>query len=69
MVRANLDAINAHASKEMDIKIREILLEEFKQGIWTVEEYREQVAHFSDSHSAKKAHHYSPDWDEDLPGF
>jgi len=36
--------MNSHARQEMDIKTREILLAEFKEGIWTAEQYREQIA-------------------------
>ena len=44
MVRANLDAMNSRTRRELNIKTREILLAEFKEGIWTAEEYHEQVS-------------------------
>ena len=69
MVRANLDAMNSRACQEMNIKTREILLAEFKEGIWTAEQYREQVALLNGDAApppAKKAWEYSPDLDADL---
>jgi len=70
LVRANLDAMNSRARQEMNIKTREILLAEFKEGIWTAEQYREQIALLNGDEAphraAKKARKYSPDWDEDL---
>ena len=53
----------------MNIKTREILLAEFKEGIWTAEQYREQVSLLNGDAApppAKKAREYSPDWDADL---
>ena len=67
--RANIDALNSRAQQEMNLKTREILLEEFKQGIWTAAEYCEQISLLSgnsDTHPSKKARQFSPDWDEDL---
>ena len=43
------------------------LFQEFQAGIWTAEEYREQIKSLSGSPPAKCQHcEYSPDWDEDL---
>ena len=67
--RANIDALNSQAQQEMNLKTCEILLEEFKQGIWTAAEYCEQISLLSgnsDTHPSKKARQLSPDWDEDL---
>jgi len=55
----------------MNLKTREILLEEFKQGIWTAAEYREQIGLLSGNgdtgpRPSKQARQFSPDWDEDL---
>ena len=53
----------------MNIKTQEILLAEFKEGIWTAEQYHEQVALLNGDAApppAKKAQEYSPDWDADL---
>jgi len=70
LVRANLDAMNSCARQEMNIKTQEILLAEFKEGIWTAEQYREQITLLNGDEAphwaAKKAREYSPDWDEDL---
>ncbi|KAI6010744.1 hypothetical protein F5J12DRAFT_891242 [Pisolithus orientalis] len=68
LIRTNLEAVNAHAHQEMNLETCEILLAEFKEGIWTAE-YDEQIALLSggnDSCPAKKACQYSPDWDDDL---
>ena len=62
--------MNSHACQEMNIKTQEILLAEFKEGIWTAEQYCEQIALLNGDEAphqaAKKAWEYSPDWDEDL---
>ena len=69
MVRANLDAMNSRARRELSIKTREILLAEFKKGIWTAEEYHEQVALLNAGAEApysKKVRESSLPWDENL---
>ncbi|KAG1848902.1 hypothetical protein F4604DRAFT_1687605 [Suillus subluteus] len=38
--QANLKSINDRAQDEINLKKRQLLLEEFKAGIWEVEEYR-----------------------------
>ncbi|KAL4062916.1 hypothetical protein J3A83DRAFT_4380489 [Scleroderma citrinum] len=55
--------------REMNLKTQGLHLEEFKQGIWTAEDYHEQIALLNGDGNippAKKAHQYSPDWDENL---
>ncbi|KIM50421.1 hypothetical protein SCLCIDRAFT_1225355, partial [Scleroderma citrinum Foug A] len=67
--KANIDALNSRAQQEMNLRTCEILLEEFKQGIWTAAEYCEQISLLSgnsDTCPSKKACQFSPDWDEDL---
>ncbi|KAL4074893.1 hypothetical protein V8B97DRAFT_1916138 [Scleroderma yunnanense] len=64
------DALNyAQTQQEMNLKTQGLHLEEFKQGIWTAEDYHEQIALLNGDGNippAKKAHQYSPDWDENL---
>jgi hypothetical protein len=51
---------------------RAILLEEFKEGIWTREEYRKKVRKLTktadaSSSATQQNSRYSPEWDTDLP--
>lgn len=68
--RANLKSINDRARDELNLKRRQLLLEEFKAGIWEVDEYRMKLQELNNNEavevetpSSKKAR-YSPDWDE-----
>ncbi|KAG2137186.1 hypothetical protein BD769DRAFT_1664084 [Suillus cothurnatus] len=68
--QANLKSINDQAQDEINLKKRQLLLEEFKAGIWEVEEYRMKLQELNNNKavevetlSAKRAQ-YSPDWDE-----
>jgi hypothetical protein len=70
MSRANLKSINDRARDKINLKKRQLLLEEFKAGIWEVEEYRMKLQELNNNKavevetlSAKRAR-YSPDWDE-----
>ena len=61
--------MNSRAHQELSIKTWEILLAEFKEGIWTAEEYHEQVALLNadaEAPYAKKVWESSPPWDENL---
>ena len=55
----------------MNLKTHEILLEEFKQGIWTAAEYREQISLLGNGNTRppKQACQFSPDWPDDLEGL
>ncbi|KAI6006652.1 hypothetical protein F5J12DRAFT_720752 [Pisolithus orientalis] len=41
--RSNTDAINAHIQEELIIKKCQLLLEEFRAGVWDLEEYQEEL--------------------------
>ena len=49
-----------------------LLLEEFKEGIWSREEYRKKVRKLTktadaSSSATQQNSRYSPEWDTDLP--
>ena len=51
---------------------RALLLEEFKEGIWTKEEYRKKVRKLTktadaSSSATQQNSCYSPEWDTDIP--
>jgi hypothetical protein len=61
---------------KLNVQKRSMLLEEFKLGIWTKEEYLKQIAELSSSSAAptqvqkhtqkqQKVREYSPDWNEE----
>jgi len=69
--RANLKSINDHAQDEINLKKRQLLLEEFKAGIWDAEEYRMKLKELNREDDevrvgipAAKRVRLSPDWDE-----
>ncbi|KAF8841324.1 hypothetical protein BDN67DRAFT_1010748 [Paxillus ammoniavirescens] len=41
--KSNTDAINACAREELIVEKRQLLLKEFKAGVWNREEYREEL--------------------------
>ncbi|KAF8833669.1 hypothetical protein BDN67DRAFT_1017292 [Paxillus ammoniavirescens] len=41
--KSNTDAINARTREELIVKKHQLLLEEFKAGVWNREEYREKL--------------------------
>ncbi|KAG1717588.1 hypothetical protein EDD22DRAFT_964622 [Suillus occidentalis] len=67
--QANLKSINDRARDEINLKKRQLLLEEFKAGIWEVEEYRMKLKELNNENIVEaeppaKRIQYSPDWDE-----
>ncbi|KAJ7488539.1 hypothetical protein B0H11DRAFT_1913024 [Mycena galericulata] len=73
---SNLNAINAHANAENEratgellLKQKQHLLEEFREGVWTVEEYCKKVRKLEKGRQAPRLppRQPSPDWDEELP--
>jgi hypothetical protein len=70
MSRANLKSINDRAQDEINLKKRQLLLEEFKAGIWEVEGYRMKLQELNNNKAVEvetlsvKRAQYSPDWDE-----
>ncbi|KIK34680.1 hypothetical protein CY34DRAFT_17552 [Suillus luteus UH-Slu-Lm8-n1] len=67
--QANLKSINDRARDEINLKKRQLLLEEFKAGIWEVEEYQTKLKELNDENVVEaeppaKRIQYSPDWDE-----
>jgi hypothetical protein len=55
---------------KLNVQKRAMILEEFKLGIWTKEEYLEQIAELDSGLAAparkqQKVRAYSPDWNED----
>jgi hypothetical protein len=69
MQRASLDAINARATADRQLQERQMLLKEFKAGIWNVDEYREKLRELmhepSDKAEPVKHARYSPDWGDE----
>ncbi|KIK74405.1 hypothetical protein PAXRUDRAFT_19905 [Paxillus rubicundulus Ve08.2h10] len=66
--RTNLEALNERNRRQMDLEERKVLLEEFKLGLWTAEEYRERLEDLrcgTGERPPKQVHQYSPDWDLD----
>ncbi|KAG2062615.1 hypothetical protein BDR04DRAFT_1164913 [Suillus decipiens] len=71
--QANLMNINDCARDEINLEKRQLLLEEFKAGIWEVEEYRRKLKELDKDEAcvvetpSRKRVQYSPDWDEIEP--
>ncbi|KAF9232442.1 hypothetical protein BU15DRAFT_55018 [Melanogaster broomeanus] len=64
--KSNTDAINTRTREELIVKKRQLLLEEFKAGVWDREEYQEELRKLEDGEPPKKqTRQYSPDWDLD----
>ncbi|KIK73645.1 hypothetical protein PAXRUDRAFT_20645 [Paxillus rubicundulus Ve08.2h10] len=64
--KSNTDAINACAQEELIVKKHQLLLEEFKAGVWNREEYQEELRKLEGGEPpAKRSCQYSPDWDLD----
>ncbi|KAF9237945.1 hypothetical protein BU15DRAFT_62796 [Melanogaster broomeanus] len=62
----NTDSLNARAHEELMVKKCQLLLEEFKAGVWDVETYREELLKLEGGECpAKQARQYSPHWDLD----
>ncbi|KAG1846544.1 hypothetical protein F4604DRAFT_1594956, partial [Suillus subluteus] len=65
MQMASLAAINAHATAEIHLQERQMLLKEFEAGIWDADEYQTRLHELTQTSSQPvKRACYSPDWDE-----
>ncbi|KAG1851383.1 hypothetical protein F4604DRAFT_1934057 [Suillus subluteus] len=67
--QANLKSINDRAQDKINLKKRQLLLEEFKAGIWEVKEYQMKLQELNhdkvvEVETPAKRAQYSPDWDE-----
>lgn len=58
-----MKSVEARVTAAAKEKKRAVLLEEFKMGIWTREEYREKVGDLDASPAHKKKREVSPAWD------
>ena len=68
--RENVAALREESQQKLMMSKHQQLLEEFKLGIWTKEQYIEQVSALNgwiadDYHPSKRqrTHEYLPDWD------
>jgi hypothetical protein len=69
-------ALREESRQKLMMSKRQQLLEEFKLGIWTKEQYVQQISaleggNLEGGHPSKcqRTHEYSPDWDTDLSGL
>jgi hypothetical protein len=68
--RENVAALREESRQKLMMSKRQQLLEEFKLGIWTKEQYIQQVSALEGGNSEdgrpskrQRTHEYSPDWD------
>ena len=65
--RENIRAMDARAAEDRKFKMRKLLLEEFREGLWSREDYRKQIKKLDSSGSAS-SRSSSPPWDVEEKG-
>lgn len=60
--RENIRSIERRNSEALVVKKRKLLLDEYREGMWTREEYREQVAKL-ERQADPRERSPSPQWD------